>query len=151
MKEAENVAFVKQCYDAYGRGDVGHLMACMAPQIEWELPEVPGVPFTGKRHGSEQVAEYFQLSGERQTVREFTPKEFVAQGDKVVVLGHGAWQVKETGAEFQSDWVHVFTIRDGQIAAFREFLDSNVAAEAFGCGPAAMRGEAAPGPAAPIN
>jgi ketosteroid isomerase-like protein len=29
-----------------------------------------------------------------------------------------------------SDWVHVFTIEDGRIAAFREFLDSHLAAAA---------------------
>jgi ketosteroid isomerase-like protein len=57
-------------------------------------------------------------------------REFIAQGNKVVVLGHGAWTVNDTGRDFDSDWVHVFTIEDGHIAAFREFLDSHLAAEA---------------------
>ena len=59
----------------------------------------------------------------------------MAQDDKVIVLGHGAWTVIETGQEFESDWVHVFTLRDGQIAAFREFMDAHVAVQAFGCFP----------------
>jgi ketosteroid isomerase-like protein len=63
-------------------------------------------------------------------MREFEPREFIAQGNKVVVLGHGAWTVNATGRDFDSDWVHVFTIEDGHIAAFREFLDSHLAAEA---------------------
>lgn len=68
-------------------------------------------------------------------MREFSPKEFIAQGNKVVVLGHGAWTARETGRDFESDWVHVFTIDGGQITAFREFLDVQFAVEAFQCFP----------------
>lgn len=135
MNEQQNLELVRQAYAAYGRGDVATVLACMSPQVEWEIPAVPALPFTGKRHGSEQVAEYFRLSGEQQAVREFTPKEFIAQGDKVIVLGHGAWTARETGQDFESDWVHVFTVRDGRIAAFREFMDAHVAVEAFQCYP----------------
>ena len=136
MNEQGNTELIQQAYAAYGRGELDQVLACMEEQVEWELPDVPGLPFTGKRRGCEQVAEFFRLLGEMQTVREYTPKEFIAQGDKVVVLGHGAWTVKDTGMDFESDWVHVFTIRDGRIAAFREFLDTNIAVEAFQCYPA---------------
>ena len=87
--------------------------------------------------GRDQVAEYFQLANEKQALREFTPKEFIAQGSKVVVLGHGAWTAKDTGLDFESDWVHVFKVEDGHIAAFREFMDAHVAVEAFQCFPLA--------------
>jgi ketosteroid isomerase-like protein len=30
-----------------------------------------------------------------------------------------------------SDWAHIFTIRDGKVVKFREFLDTAVAAEAY--------------------
>ena len=39
--------------------------------------------------------------------------------------------------DFESNWAHVFTVVDGRIAAFREFMDSHVAVEAFGCYPLA--------------
>ena len=137
MNEQQNIELVQQAYAAYGRGDVAYVLGCMLPDIEWEIPAVPALAFTGKRHGCDQVAEYFRLSGEKQAMREFTPREFIAQGDKVVVLGHGAWTAKETGQDFDSDWVHVFTVRDGLIAAFREFMDVHVAVEAFQCYPLA--------------
>jgi uncharacterized protein len=106
----------------------------MSPQIDWELASVPGLSFTGKRKGSEQVAEYFRLADEARTMREFVPKEFIAQGNKVIVLGSGRWTARATGRDFASDWVHVFTVEDGHIAAFREFLDSHLAVEAFQAG-----------------
>lgn len=135
MNEQQNIELVQQAYADYARGDLDHLLACMAPQIEWELPAVPSLSFTGKRQGRDQVAEYFRLANEKQAMREFTPKEFIAQGNKVVVLGHGAWTAKDTGLDFESDWVHVFRVEDGRIAAFREFMDAHVAVEAFQCYP----------------
>lgn len=135
MNEQQNIELVRQAYAAYGRGDVEYVLACMTPQVDWEIPAVPGLSFTGKRQGCDQVAEYFRLASERQAMREFSPKEFIAQGDKVVVLGHGAWTAKDTGRDFDSDWVHVFTLKDGRIAAFREFMDAHVAVEAFQCYP----------------
>lgn len=128
--EEQNTRLVKDAYAAYGRGDVAAVLSYMSPQIEWELASVPGLSFTGKRKGSDAVAEYFRLADEARTMREFVPKEFIAQGNKVVVLGSGAWTVRDTGRDFASDWVHVFTIEDGRIASFREFLDSHLAAEA---------------------
>ncbi|HEU4373496.1 MAG TPA: nuclear transport factor 2 family protein [Telluria sp.] len=133
MNGQQNVALVQQAYADYGRGDFDNLLARMAAQIDWEIPDVPGLSFTGKRQGCDQVREYFQLANEELGVRQFTPKEFIAQDNKVVVLGYGAWTAKHTGLDFESDWVHVFTIEDGRIAAFREFMDGHRAAEAFRC------------------
>ncbi|THC44306.1 nuclear transport factor 2 family protein [Massilia sp. Mn16-1_5] len=135
QQNEQNVELVRQAYAAYGRGDVAGVLARMSPDIEWEIPDVPALPFTGKRHGTEQVAEYFRLASEVMGVRAFVPQEFIAQGDKVIVLGHGSWTALATGQDFESDWVDVFTVRDGRIAAFREFMDAHVAVEAFQCYP----------------
>ncbi len=47
------------------------------------------------------------------------------------MLGDYAITLKKTGKKMASDWVHVFTFRDGKVAAFREFLDTAAAAEAY--------------------
>jgi ketosteroid isomerase-like protein len=146
MDAQQNTELVKQAYAAYGRGDVNGVLACMSAQIEWEIPGPAVLSFTGKRHGADQVAEYFGLADEHLAVREFTAKEFIAQGDKVVVLGHGAWTAKDTNQDFESDWVHIFTIEDGRIAVFREFMDAHIAAEAFQCYPLAAKTAAALSP-----
>jgi ketosteroid isomerase-like protein len=64
----------------------------------------------------------------------------------VVVLGHSAWTTKETKVDLDSDWVHVFTLADGRVAAFREYLGSYLGTEAFQCTPLAA-GTAAGSPA----
>jgi ketosteroid isomerase-like protein len=61
----------------------------------------------------------------------FEPKEFIAQGDRVVALGTYAATVRETGRSYETDWVHVFTVKDGKITSFNEFFDSAAASRAF--------------------
>ena len=142
MSEQQNVDMVRQAYAAFANNDLEHVLGCMSPQVEWVTPDVPSLPFTGRRQGREQIAEYFRLNRELLDMRAFIPQEFVAQGNKVVVLGHGAWTSKETGRDFESDWVHVYTVEGGEIVAFREFLDAHIAVEACLCQPA--QAEAAP-------
>lgn len=133
MNEQSNIELTRQAYEAYKRGDTQQLLAFLDDQVEWELPETPGVPFTGKRRGCGSVAEVFRMQQQLLEVREFSVNEFIAQGDKVVVLGHGAWTVKATGLNFESDWVDIFTIKDGRIVAFRDLLDTRAAGNAFQC------------------
>ena len=44
--------------------------------------------------------------------------------------------MRKTGRSVASDWVHIFTVRDGKVVAFREFTDTAQFAEAFRAGPA---------------
>lgn len=99
--------------------------------MTWQLPEIEGVPLAGKRTGRDGVREFFATLARDQEVIEFEPREFVAQGDKVVSLGHYQWRVKDTGRDFASDFAHVFTIRDGKVTGFREYFDSAAVAAAY--------------------
>ena len=58
-------------------------------------------------------------------------REFVAQGDKVVVLGHYVWHVKATGKEWESDFVHALSVRDGKMTRFQEYTDTAAFGDAF--------------------
>ena len=131
MNEQANISLLKQAYDAYDKGDIQRLLGLFAQDIEWDMPEVEGIPFTGKRHGVGQVAEFFRVLAECQEPREFTPDRFIAQDDQVVVLGHATFAVKATGAEFSGDWCHVFRVTGGKIASFKEYDDTHQAAQAY--------------------
>ncbi|MGH8852831.1 MAG: hypothetical protein ACREWI_00975 [Telluria sp.] len=54
----------------------------------------------------------------KRAVRSAASKRVRRQGNKVIVLGHGAWTARDTGP-------------------FREFMDAHVAVEAFECYPLA--------------
>jgi uncharacterized protein len=131
MAESENIKVALQGYENFKTGSISSLLDQMAEDVVWQLPDIEGVPLAGKRTGRAGVAEFFSTLARDQEAIEFDPREFIAQDDKVISLGHYKWHVKETGREFESDFVHIFTIRDGQIAGFREHFDTAAAAAAY--------------------
>lgn len=132
MNEQANLQVVHQAYEAFGRGDVPGVLALLADDVEWSTPGPPDVvPYAGSRTGQEQVEGYFEAFGGAVEVSEFEPEKFFAEEDMVVVLGHYAFQVKSTGKAVDTDWVHAFTLKDGEIAQFRGYEDSAAVAAAF--------------------
>ena len=61
----------------------------------------------------------------------FEIREFIAQGDSVVVLGFDESLVKSTGRTYHNEWVHVWAVQDGQLASVRTYNDTAAAAAAF--------------------
>jgi ketosteroid isomerase-like protein len=132
MNEQQNVAVVREAYAAYKRGDMPGLLNTMADDVGWFLPGPKEIlPYVGKRQGKQQVAQFFTTVAATQEAEQFDPSEFIAQGDRVVVLGHYRWHVKSTGRNFSSDFVHVFTCRNGKIGDFHEHFDTHAAATAL--------------------
>lgn len=127
---AENANLVKKGYDAFRDGDLEGLLSLYAEDIEWILPEMNDVPISGQRKGLDQVRQFFNALDENQEALSFEPKEFIAQGDRVVVLGQYEWRVKSTGRNFSSDFAHVYTVRNGKITSMQEFTDTAAAVKA---------------------
>jgi ketosteroid isomerase-like protein len=82
------------------------------------------VRLSGRRRGREAIKELFTAVAEDYDVLRFEPQDFIASGDRVVVVGNYAWRVKATGKEFSSDFAQVYTVRDGKIVKFHEFMDT---------------------------
>ena len=131
MGERENTQLVKQGYQHFKNGDIQGLLGLLSEDVEWTQFEIEGVPFSGTRRGPERVGEFFSQVFDTEEPLQFEPREFVAQGDKVVALGHHAWRVKSTGREYETDFVHVFTVRDGKVAKYQEFMDTAVVGAAY--------------------
>jgi uncharacterized protein len=126
MNEAQNTKVVQDAYAAFGRGDITALLGYLTDDIRWQgvIGTAVHVPFSGERSGKTEVAEFFRQVAAAEDFQQFEPREFVAQGDKVVAIGHYRAVTKPTGKSFESDFVMVFTLRDGKIARFQEFTDS---------------------------
>jgi ketosteroid isomerase-like protein len=136
--EAANIMVVQDAYAAFGRGDMEALLACMTDDIRWQpvIGTASHVPFSGARQGKASVAEFFRLVAETEVFEEFAPQQFIAQGDAVVALGHYRAVTRATGRRFESDFVMVFTLKDGRICGFKEFTDSAAINAAFASAPA---------------
>jgi len=131
MSDQDNVAVVRRAYENFKGGDIKGILDSLTDDVDWRLPEIEGAAFSGARRGRESVGGFFSQLAESQDVVSFELREFVAQGDKVVALGTYRWRVKQTGREYGGDWAHVFTVSDGKIAGFHEYMDSAAARAAF--------------------
>jgi uncharacterized protein len=131
MSEQENTGLVQQAYGYFQNGDIPAVLETLSEDVEWVVPRPEGVPLGGTYNGVEEVGQFFSSLGDTQEARQFEPREFVAQDDRVVALGHYAWHVKSTGREWESDFAHVFTVHDGKVTRFQEYTDSAALAEAF--------------------
>jgi hypothetical protein len=58
------------------------------------------------------------------------PPEFVAQGDRVMVVGVATGKIKATNRAFRDDWVFAITVRNGKLTKIREYIDTQALARA---------------------
>ncbi len=131
MSEQQNLEMVREVYAAFGRGDIDGILARLDPQVSWRTPGPPDLPTAGLRHGVAAVREFFGVLMNTLDIQEFKPSDFLAQGDKVVVLGTSREGPKGTGRIVDFRWVHVFTIRDGKIVAVEEPADVSALVEEY--------------------
>jgi uncharacterized protein len=130
MGVQENVQLVKNGYAAFARGDIQGLLALFAEDIEWVIPGT-GLPLAGTYRGHAGVASFFQKLSADSEILAFEPREFVAEGDRVLVIGWERAKVKATNRMFQADWVMAFTVQNGKVTRFHEFSDTKAIAEAY--------------------
>jgi ketosteroid isomerase-like protein len=125
MQEAQNTRVVQDAYTAFERGDIPGILAALDDNVVWRPVMGAGahVPTAGERRGKIAVGEFFKILGDTVAFERFEPAEFIAQGDKVVVLGHYAAKTP-AGRRFVSDWAMVFALRNGKVVSFQEFTDS---------------------------
>jgi hypothetical protein len=58
------------------------------------------------------------------------PREFVAQGDRVLVVGFAKGKIKATNKTFEDHFVFAITVRDGKLTNIREYIDTQALARA---------------------
>ncbi len=75
--------------------------------------------------------EFFRTVDEVTETESFEPREFIAQGNKVVALGYYKFLSKPTGKTWEAEWAMVWTFREGKVAEFQFFGDTAAEAAAF--------------------
>ncbi|HEV2982377.1 MAG TPA: nuclear transport factor 2 family protein [Solirubrobacteraceae bacterium] len=119
----QNVEFVNGIYAAFGRGDVPAVLGAFADDIEWL--EAEGMPYGGLHRGPEAVAQnVFGPITEDVEGFAVTPEELIGSGATVVAVVRYTGTGKATGKTLDEPAVHVWDIRDGKLARFRQFIDT---------------------------
>lgn len=126
-----NVDLVQQLFRALAKNDLETFLNGLAENVIWITPGPPEtLPFAGKRYGREEVAKWYALLNESEELQLFEPREYIAQGDKIVVLGRSKIRIKSTEMILETDWVQVYTFHNNTIIQFQQYYDT--AAEVAG-------------------
>ena len=110
MSTEKNVRTVKDFFAAIGRGDKEGLLALVAEDFEWIIPGEDW-PLAGTHRGHAGLADLLHTAS--RSIETYTePREFVARGDRVLVVGFA------------------ITVRDGKLTNIREYIDTQALARA---------------------
>ena len=131
MSEKENTKRVQKMFEAFGKGEISFILNSVADDVDWQIVGPGEIPHAGPHRGRDQVGKFFEQIATGSEIVKFEPKEYVAEGDKVVAFGRYAGKAKATGRSYETDWAMVFTFRDGKVIRFREYSDTANLAAAY--------------------
>jgi ketosteroid isomerase-like protein len=129
MSTQENVTVVKSFVQAMGDRDMRGLLAVSAENIEWIIPG-ENWPLAGTYRGHAGVKEALAKANQSVEMSYPKPPEFLAQGDRVIIVGVATGKMKATNKPFKDDWVFDVTVRDGKVTKIREYIDTQALARA---------------------
>jgi ketosteroid isomerase-like protein len=129
MSTEKNIQTVKDFLAAMGSHNRQDLLTLVADDIEWIIPG-EGWPLAGAHRGHAGVATVLQKVSDEIEMRYARPPEFVAQGDRVIVIGVATGTIKTTNKPFEDEWVFDIIVRDGKVARIQEYIDTQAVARA---------------------
>jgi ketosteroid isomerase-like protein len=129
MSTEKNVQTVKDFFAAIGRGDKEALLALVAEDIEWIIPGEEW-PLAGTHRGRAGVANAFRKASEEVPFSYPEPPEYIAQGDRVLVVGFAKGKIKATNKAFEDHFVFAITVGDRKLTNIREYIDTQALARA---------------------
>ena len=132
MGEQQSMRLVQQLYRAALEDDLGGVLALCAPDAAWVYPEIEGVAWSRSWQGHQGIVRWAELHDEEDEVLDLRPEEYVAQGDRVVVLGFARMHTVATGREWETHFVHAVRTRDGLIERFEAYFDTAACVRAHG-------------------
>lgn len=136
MEEATKISplsVVQQCYADFGTGNIPGVLDALSNKVRWTDPGHVGDLYTGLREGKAAVADFFTKLNQYLEFSEFEPREFIAKGKKVVVIGYCAGTARKTGKPFSSDWSMTWRVgKKGKVTDHHLYLDTLNIARAMG-------------------
>lgn len=129
MAAPQPAEVVQSVYAAFGSGDVDRILEACAEPCDWRFVTAAAIPYGGARRSRRDIGEFFAQVAAAEDIAAFEPREVIASGAHVTVLGWERCTPKQ-GTPYETEWVHVWTVRDGKVVRFRGFYDSAAALEA---------------------
>lgn len=133
MQQIPDVDLVRKFYALFKKGDRTSYEQLCDEAIEWNVME--GMPAGSSRYvGRDAVfGKYFPAMLSHFAEFHAAADEILGAGDgRVVVLGRYVIRSKAGGGKFVAPFAHIYTVREGKIATFRQYTDTAVIQKAAG-------------------
>ena len=133
MNDPTNVEVIQQLHDAFARRDTQTILDLQAEDTEWSAAgPADRIPWAEPRRGHAGVVEFLKVRGECLKFESFADLEYLAHGDKVVVLGYQKGTAVATGKPFEMEFAQVWTLRGAKITKLRTYFDTAHMIDALG-------------------
>jgi uncharacterized protein len=126
----ENVQAVKDFFAAVDSADKQRVLALVAEDIGW-IVLGNDWPLVGTHRGLAGLADVLKKASEEIEMTYPRPPEFVAQGDRVLVVGVATGKIKATNKTFEDHWVFDIAFRNSKLTKIREYIDTQALARAY--------------------
>jgi len=128
--EQRNLATTQSIYEAFGKGDMGAILAQVSDAARWEAWEdnraqQAGVPWLAPRSGKAGAQAFFEVVGGGFEIRDFQVLGMMAGGNQVAVTVLMDATLRATGKHLRDEELHVWTFDDaGQVIGLRHYIDT---------------------------
>lgn len=129
--ESRNIVATKAIYAAVPAGDLQTALDHLDPEVRITYYGVPEIPYAGDYRGIDAAVTFFTRVGQAISIIEMEAWKFIAQGDELATWGRQRFRRLDTGHEWESEFAHIITLREGRWLHFRDFMNSALTLRAF--------------------
>jgi ketosteroid isomerase-like protein len=135
-RAATNLAIIAGIYEAFGRGDIDHILGLIADDCAWDSwldnhGQNAGIPPMTRRHGPAGVAEFFVYVATMQ-IQDFQVLDMLASDGQVVVEVQISIAMPD-GGSLTDEELHLYSLNDdGKISRMRHYVDTAKQIKAYG-------------------
>lgn len=126
---AENVAILKEAYRVWSDNkgaSADHWMALVADDVKFgSIAQGPqGAAYLTTYQKRDDLVQYFEGLTRDWEMLEYVAEHFVAQDDRVVMLGHCSWRYRKNGKVVTTPKADSWRFADGKAVEFFEYFDT---------------------------
>ena len=124
MGEQQSLHIVQRIYQANLEGDISTRLSLLTDDFDLTFFGSEKIPWAGRWRGKDGLGRFLSTIADALEFQIFSPDEFIAAGNYVVVLGHERCRVRATGKVVDASWAHVWTVPAGLISRHLEYSDT---------------------------
>ena len=125
MTLERNKQVAAELFARFSASDIPGVLALMTDDVSWRVPGKPEQSRAAGMYDKERLGRLFnRMLAQLENGLRMTVSSSIAEGDQVAVEVESAGDLRN-GRKYRQQYHFAITMRDGKIAAVREYLDTH--------------------------